>query len=106
MESDSVASVKLWIQCQQGFFAKNQKLAFDGIMEESLPEVICLLKDYGLANGTALHLVLHLLNLQAIAVRTVCGKEFALCVERSRHGGYLKRRIAEKGNGLCDLKDQ
>ncbi|KAJ8435190.1 hypothetical protein Cgig2_028376 [Carnegiea gigantea] len=103
LESDSVASVKLRIQSQKGFFAKNQKLVFDG---RELARSDSPVKDYGVADGTLLHLVLHLSNLQAIAVRTVCGKEFELCVERSRHVQYLKQQIAEKGNGLFDLEDQ
>lgn len=103
LESDSVASVKLRIQNHKGFFVKNQKLVFDG---RELARNDSSVRDYGVANETVLHLVLRLSNLQAITVRTVCGKEFEFQVERSRNVGYLKQQIAEKGDGLFDLKDQ
>ncbi|KAL2921830.1 Phosphatidylinositol 4-kinase gamma 3 [Bienertia sinuspersici] len=103
LESDSVASVKLRIQNHKGFFVKNQKLVFDG---RELARNDSCVRDYGVANGTVLHLVLRLSNIQAITVRTVCGKEFEFHVERSRNVGYLKQQIAKKGNGLFDRKDQ
>lgn len=103
LESDSVASVKLRIQSRKGFFVKNQKLVFDG---RELARNDSPVRDYGVADGTMLHLVLRLSNLQAIAVRTVCGKEFEFHVERSKNVGYLKQKIAEKGNGLFDHKHE
>ncbi|XP_021764001.1 phosphatidylinositol 4-kinase gamma 3-like [Chenopodium quinoa] len=103
LESDSVASVKLRIQNHKGFFVKNQKLVFDG---RELARNDSSVRDYGVANETVLHLVLRLSNIQAITVRTVCGKEFEFHVERSRNVGYLKQQIAKKGDGLFDLKDQ
>lgn len=103
LESDSVASVKLRIQNHRGFFVKNQKLVFDG---RELARNDSPVRDYGVANETVLHLVLRLSNIQAIIVRTVCGKEFEFHVERSRNVGYLKQQIARRGNGLFDLKDQ
>lgn len=103
LESDSVASVKLRIQNHKGFFVKNQKLVFDG---RTLARADSCVRDYGVANGTVLHLVLGLSNVQAITVRTVCGKEFEFHVERSRNVEYLKQQIAEKGNGLFDLKEE
>lgn len=103
LESDSVASVKLRIQNHRGFFVKNQKLVFDG---RELARNDSPVRDYGVANETVLHLVLRLSNIQAITVRTVCGKEFEFHVERSRNVGYLKQQIARRGNGLFDLKDQ
>lgn len=103
LESDSVASVKLRIQSHKGFFVKNQKLVFDGRQLARNDSPVC---DYGVVDGTVLHLVLRLSNLQAITVKTVCGKEFEFHVERSRHVAYLKQKIAERGNGLFDLKDQ
>lgn len=103
LESDSVASVKLRIQNHKGFFVKNQKLVFDG---RELARNDSSVKDYGVANETVLHLVLSLTNLQAITVRTVCGKEFEFHVERNRNVGYLKQQIAEKGVGIIDLEDQ
>lgn len=101
LESDSVASVKLRIQSHKGFFVKNQKLVFDG---RELARNDSPVRDYGVADGTVLHLVLRLSNLQAISVRTVSGKEFEFHVERSKNVGYLKKKIAEKGNGHFDRK--
>ncbi|KAL9240537.1 hypothetical protein vseg_014744 [Gypsophila vaccaria] len=101
--SETVASVKLRIQNRKGFFVKNQKLVFDG---RELARNDSRVREYGVADGTVLHLVLRLSEVQAITVRTVCGKEFEFLVERCRNVGYLKQRIAEKGEGLFDLKDQ
>ncbi|KAK9724819.1 hypothetical protein RND81_05G100600 [Saponaria officinalis] len=103
LESETVASVKLRIQNRKGFFVKNQKLVFDG---RELARNDSRVREYGVADGTVLHLVLRLSELQAITVRTVCGKEFEFHVERTKNVGYLKQRIAEKGNGLFDLKEQ
>ncbi|XP_074281642.1 phosphatidylinositol 4-kinase gamma 3-like [Silene latifolia] len=103
LESETVASVKLRIQNRKGFFVRNQKLVFDG---REMARNDSRVREYGVADGTVLHLVLRLSELQTITVRTVCGKEFEFHVERSRNVGYLKQQIAEKGNGLFDLKDQ
>lgn len=103
LESESVASVKLKIQSYQGFFVKNQKLVFAG---RELSRNDSLVRDYGVTDGTVLHLVLQLSNLQTITVRTVSGKEFEFHIERSRNVGYLKRRIAEKGKTVFDVKTQ
>ncbi|KAK9665283.1 hypothetical protein RND81_14G102400 [Saponaria officinalis] len=101
--SETIASVKLRIQNRKGIFVKNQKLVFDG---RELARNDSRVWEYGVADGTVLHLILCLSDLQAITVRTVCGREFELHVERSRKVGYLKQQIAEKGNGLFDIKDQ
>ncbi|XP_031269235.1 phosphatidylinositol 4-kinase gamma 3 [Pistacia vera] len=103
MESDSIASVKLRIQSFKGLFVKKQKLVYGG---RELARTNSRVKDYGLADGNVLHLVLRLSDLQAITVTTVCGKVFEFNVERSRNVGYVKQQIAKKGNGLVDLKDQ
>ncbi|XP_062001494.1 phosphatidylinositol 4-kinase gamma 3 [Rosa rugosa] len=100
-ESDSIASVKLRIQASKGFFVKKQKLVFEG---RELARNNSRVRDYGVTDGNLLHLVLRLSDLQAITVRTVCGKEFELHVERSRNVGYVKQQIAKKGS--VDLKDQ
>ncbi|GAB4858466.1 Phosphatidylinositol 4-kinase gamma 3 [Ancistrocladus abbreviatus] len=103
LESDSVASVKLRIQNHKGFFVKNQKLVFEG---RELARNDSCVRDYGVTDGTVLHLVLRLSNVQAITVRTMCGKVFEFHVERSRRVRYLKQQIAKKGRGFFDLKDQ
>lgn len=103
MESDSIASVKLRIQTFKGFFVKKQKLVFEG---RELARNNSRVQDYGLADGNVLHLVLRLSDLQAITIRTVCGKEFEFHVERGRNVGYVKQQLAKKGKGLVDLKNQ
>lgn len=103
MESDSIASVKLRIQTCKGFFVKNQKLVFEG---RELARNNSRVGDYGLTDGNILHLVLRLSDLQAITVRTVCGKEFEFHIERNRNVGYVKQQISKKGKGFFDLKDQ
>ncbi|KAI3458009.1 hypothetical protein Pfo_014672 [Paulownia fortunei] len=103
LESDSIASVKLRIQKCKGFFVKKQKLVFDG---KELARNNSRVRDYGMADGNVLHLVLRLSDLQAITVRTVCGKEFEFHVQRKRNVGFVKQQIAKRGNGFFDLKDQ
>lgn len=102
-ELDSIASVKLRIQRFKGFFVKKQKLVFDG---RELARNNSRVRDYGVADGNILHLVLRLSDLQAITVRTVCGKELEFHVERNRNVGYVKQQIAQKSKVFVDLKDQ
>lgn len=103
METDSIASVKLRIQTFKGFFVKKQKLVFEG---KELARNRSCIRDYGVGDGNVLHLVLRLSDIKAITVRTMCGKEFGLYVEKSRNVGYVKQQIAKKGQGFLDLKDQ
>ncbi|KAJ6881442.1 hypothetical protein NC651_028122 [Populus alba x Populus x berolinensis] len=94
MESDSIASVKLRIQASKGIFVKKQKLVFEG---RELARSNSQVRDYGVADGKVLHLVLRLSDLQAITVRTVCGKVCDFQVDRGRSVGYVKKQIARKG---------
>ena len=103
MESDSIALVKLRIQNHKGYYVKKQKLVCEG---RELARNNTSVRDYGLSEGIVLHLVVKLSDLQAITVRTVCGKEFEFQVERNRNVGYVKQQIAKKGKGFVDLKDQ
>ncbi|KAL5192632.1 Phosphatidylinositol 4-kinase gamma 3 [Glycine soja] len=103
MKTDSIASVKLRIQTFKGFFVKKQKLVFEG---KELARNRSCIRDYGVGDGNVLHLVLRLSDLKAITVRTMCGKEFGLYVEKSRSVGYVKQQIAKKGQGFLDHKDQ
>lgn len=103
MESDSIASVKMRIQNATGFSSKESKLVFDG---RKLSRNNSRLQEYGVAGGDMLHLILKLSDLQAITVETVCGKVFTFHVERSKNVGYVKRKLANKGECCVDLKDQ
>lgn len=103
LESDSIASVKLRIQMCKGFSAKQQKLVFDG---KELARNTSQVRDYGMSDGNILHLVVRLSDLQAITVRTACGKKFEFHVQRKRNVGYVKQQIANRGDGIFDLKDQ
>ncbi|KAI3421463.1 uncharacterized protein J3R85_012284 [Psidium guajava] len=103
LESDSIALVKLRIQTCKGFVVKKQKLVFGG---RELARQDSLVKDYRLAGGNVLHLVLKLSDLLVISVRTVSGKEFEFHVDRHRNVAYLKHRIAKKGKGFVDLESQ
>lgn len=103
LESDSIASVKLRIQTYKGFFVKKQKLVFDG---KELARNNCCVQDYGVSDGNVLHLVLRLSDLQAITVRTVCGKEFEFHIQRKRNIGFVKQQVAKRGKGFFDLHNQ
>jgi len=97
MESDSIASVKLRIQACKGFVVKRQKLVYGG---RELSRTASLVKDYGIKDGNALHLALRISDLVLINVKTVCGEEIEFQVDRHRNIGYVKRRIANEGNGF------
>lgn len=103
LESDSIASVKLRIQMDKGIYVRMQKLIFDG---KELTRNNSCVGDYGVADGNVLHLVLRLSDLQTITVRTVCGKEFELHVERERNVMHVKEQIVDKGMVSLGLKDQ
>ncbi|KAE8671772.1 Phosphatidylinositol 4-kinase gamma 3 [Hibiscus syriacus] len=103
LESDSIASVKLRIQTCEGFAVKKQKLVFGG---REIARNDSLVKDYGIKGGNFLHLVLKLSDLLLITVRTSCGKEFELHVDRNRNVGYLKQRIVREGKGFVDVNEQ
>ncbi|XVF50985.1 hypothetical protein PTKIN_Ptkin04bG0147100 [Pterospermum kingtungense] len=103
MESDSIASVKLRIQNSEGFFVRKQKLVFEG--RELARDNSCV-REYGVGDGNVLHLVLKLSDLQAITVRTLCGKKFEFHIARGRNVGYVKQQIAKKGKAFFNLKDQ
>lgn len=99
MESDSIASVKLRIQACKGFVVKKQKLVFGG---RELSRTDSLVREYGITDGNALHLVLRISDLLLINVRTACGEDFKFQAHRHRNVGYLKRRIAKKGKWFLD----
>ncbi|KAG0456504.1 hypothetical protein HPP92_024292 [Vanilla planifolia] len=103
LESDSIASVKLRIESCKGFVVKKQRLVFDG---RELARNECLVKDYGVADGNVLHLVIRLSDLSVITVKTVCGKKFKFHVEKSRTVAYVKQQIAKRGKDLFDLDSQ
>lgn len=103
METDSIASVKLRIQTFKGFFVKKQKLVFEG---RELARNDSCVRDYGVTDGNVLHLVLRLSDVQAITVRTTCGKEFGFYIQKNRNVGYVKQQIARKGKGFVNVKDQ
>ncbi|XAR53955.1 1-phosphatidylinositol 4-kinase [Bertholletia excelsa] len=103
LQSDSIECVKLRIQSYKGFYVKNQKLICGG---RELARSDSLVREYGVTDGNVLHLVLRIADLQAINVKTSCGKEFTFQVERSRDVGYVKREIARKKNDLDDIDDQ
>ncbi|XVF10396.1 hypothetical protein REPUB_Repub07fG0179100 [Reevesia pubescens] len=102
-ESDSIAFVKLRIQTCKGFVVKKQRLVLGG---RELARNDSLVKDYGIKGGNVLYLVLKFSDLLLITVRTICGKEFELHVDRNKNVGYLKQRIARKGKGFLDVDEQ
>lgn len=102
-ETDSIESVKLRIQSCNGFVVKNQKLICGG---RELSRSNSLVRDYGVANGNVLHVVLRLSDLRAIKVRNVCGKELTFHVERYRDVAYVKKQLAKRDKGLVDDEDQ
>ncbi|KAK4771439.1 hypothetical protein SAY87_031971 [Trapa incisa] len=102
LESDSIASIKLRIQTHNGL-VKKQKLVFAG---RELARDNSLIKDYGMTDGDAIHLVIKLSDLLVVVFKTAGGKEFEFHVDRHRSVAYLKQQIARKGMGFVDLERQ
>ncbi|KAL6646795.1 hypothetical protein ACP70R_015489 [Stipagrostis hirtigluma subsp. patula] len=102
--SESVASVKLRIQRFKGFVTTKQRLVFGG---HELSHNNSRVRDYGLADGNVLHLVVPLADLRAITIETANGKKFRFQVESGCNVGYLKNKLAaETGEQLGSLKDR
>ncbi|KAF8726879.1 hypothetical protein HU200_019359 [Digitaria exilis] len=97
MATDSIASVKLRVQTSQGVVVRKQKLVFDG---RELARNDCRVRDYGVADGNVLHLVIRVSDLRLITVETVHGGKFRLRVEPGRTVGYFKQQIAKDGRLL------
>uniref|UniRef100_A0A0E0LBB5 1-phosphatidylinositol 4-kinase n=1 Tax=Oryza punctata TaxID=4537 RepID=A0A0E0LBB5_ORYPU len=93
--SESIASVKLRIQRFKGFVVNKQRLVLDG---HELARNNCHVKDYGLADGNVLHLVIRLADLRLINIETTSGKKFQFQVDRSRNVKYLKSKLAVEGD--------
>ncbi|RLM80520.1 phosphatidylinositol 4-kinase gamma 4-like [Panicum miliaceum] len=103
LDSESVTSVKLRIQWFRGFVVTKQRLVFGG---HELTRNSSRVRDYGLADGNVLHLVVRLADLRAITIKTANGKKFKFQVESGRNVGYLKNKIAaETGKEIESLKD-
>lgn len=102
LESDSIASVKLRIQTCKGYVVKRQKLVFGG---RELARSNSLVKEYGVAGGNLLHLVLKLSDLLLITVRSASGEEYELQVDRNQNVGHVKRKIAQKVGAFLDFDD-
>lgn len=102
---DTIESVKLKIQRSEGLpsLKNKQKLVCGG---RELARSNSLLKEYGVTEGNVLHLVIRLSDLQTINVRTSCGKEFALQVEKCRDVGYVKQEIAKREKRFADPEKQ
>jgi len=104
LDSESVASVKLRIQQFKGFVVTKQRLVFGG---HELTRNSSRVRDYGLADGNVVHLVVRLADLRAITIETANGKKFKFQVDSGRNVGYLKNKIAaETGEEIESLKDQ
>lgn len=101
--SESIASVKLRIQRFKGFVVTKQRLVLDG---HELARNNCPVKDYGLAEGNVLHLVIRLSDLRIINIETAAGKKFQFQVDQSRNVKYLKNKIAAEGEeDIGNLED-
>lgn len=101
--SDSIASVKLRIQRFKGFVVTKQRLVLDG---HELARNNCPVKDYGLADGNVLHLVIRLADLRVINIETASGKKFQFQVDQTRNVKYLKTKLAVEGDeDLDSLQD-
>lgn len=101
--SESIAQVKLRIQRFKGFVVTKQRLVLDG---HELARNNCPIKDYGLAEGNVLHLVIRLSDLRVINIETATGKKFHFQVDQSRNVKYLKNKLAAEGDeDIGNLED-
>uniref|UniRef100_A0A0D9WQC1 1-phosphatidylinositol 4-kinase n=1 Tax=Leersia perrieri TaxID=77586 RepID=A0A0D9WQC1_9ORYZ len=93
--TESIASVKLRIQRFRGFVVNKQRLVLDG---HELARNNCHVKDYGLADGNVLHVVIRMADLRLINIETATGKKFQFQVDQSRNVKYLKSKLAVEGD--------
>jgi hypothetical protein len=101
--TESIAQVKLRIQRFKGFVVTKQRLVLDG---HELARNNCPIKDYGLAEGNVLHLVLRLADLRFINIETATGKKFQFQVDQTRNVKYLKNKLAAEGDeDIGNLED-
>lgn len=105
--SDSIEAVKLRIQktCEGGIDVKNQKLVCGG---RELARNDSLIREYRVADGNVMHLVVRRSYFQAISlkIRMPCGEELKFDVERDKDVAYVKQQIAKKEKGFVDIEDQ
>uniref|UniRef100_A0A0D9WKH0 1-phosphatidylinositol 4-kinase n=1 Tax=Leersia perrieri TaxID=77586 RepID=A0A0D9WKH0_9ORYZ len=92
MVSDFIASVKLRVQRWRGFLARKQRLVFAG---RELARNECRIGDYGVGDGTMLHLVVRVSDLRLITVVNLRGEELTLRLHPGRTVGYVKRQIVD-----------
>jgi len=101
--SESIASVKLRIQQFKGFVATKQRLVLDG---HELARNNSPVKDYGLAEGNVLHLVIRLSDLRVINIETATGRKFQFQVDQSRNVKFLKNKLEAEGDeDIGNLED-
>ncbi|CAL9192530.1 phosphatidylinositol 4-kinase gamma 4-like [Musa acuminata AAA Group] len=98
LESDSIASVKLKVQSCKGFAAKKQKLVFDG---REMARNDCLIRDYGVADGNVLHLIIKTSDLRVITVKTASGKKLKFRVDRGRTVRHVNKQVADLEDEQC-----
>lgn len=98
LESDSIASVKLKVQSCKGFAAKKQKLVFDG---REMARNDCLVRDYGVADGNVLHLIIKTSDLRVITVKTASGKKLKFRVDRGRTVRHVNKQVADLEDEQC-----
>ncbi|XP_071698712.1 phosphatidylinositol 4-kinase gamma 4-like [Rutidosis leptorrhynchoides] len=103
LESESIESVKLRIQSCMGFGMKNLKLVCGG---RELSRSNSLVRDYCVSDGDVVHLVVRVSDIEEFNVKTSCGEEFNIHVEKNHDVGYVKRQIAKRGNGLIDIDEE
>ncbi|KAG8045934.1 hypothetical protein GUJ93_ZPchr0010g8639 [Zizania palustris] len=101
--TESIASVKLCIKRFKGFVVNKKRIVLDG---HELARNNNHVKDYGLADGNVLHLVIWLADLCVINIETATGKKFQFQVDQSRNVKHLKSKLAVEGDeDLGNLED-
>lgn len=83
-----LASMKPRVQTFKGFFVKKLKLVFEG---NELARDKSSVRDYGVADGNMLHIVLRFYDLKSITVSTLWNEEFGFYVEKTRTMGFVKQ---------------
>ncbi|XP_074263403.1 phosphatidylinositol 4-kinase gamma 4-like [Silene latifolia] len=96
-KDETILAVKLKIQNRTGVVFKNQKLVYGG---RELSRSDSLVRDYDIANGDVFHIMVKVSDLQAIEIRTVCGKKLSFNVSRFQDVASVKKEIAKKVKGL------
>eukprot|EP00250_Pteridium_aquilinum_P020610 c24881_g1_i1 orf=965-2815(+) len=99
-KSDTIASIKLRIQADRGFFVDQQRLVYAG---KELTRDESVLQDYGVRDNDVLYLVRLIPELISLTVWTVNGESFVYKVRQGEDSKDLHKFITNKNGATLPV---